>query len=70
MVLKSLTLINVFAKILSYFGLRKYLCRKDEKNQTFYSSMIQVEIFVVTLQKIYYLCKLNTISLFSHEIPF
>lgn len=24
MVLKSLTLINVFAKILSYFGLRKY----------------------------------------------
>ncbi len=32
--------------------------------------MIQVEIFVVTLQKIYYLCKLNTISLFSHEIPF
>ena len=32
--------------------------------------MIHIEIFIATLKKIYYLCKLNTISLFSHEIPF
>ena len=32
MVLKSLTLINVFAKILSYFGIRKYYVEKMKKS--------------------------------------
>ena len=35
MVLKSLTLINVFAKILSYFGIRKYYVEKMKKIRHF-----------------------------------